>query len=76
MDNTLEELATCDAVRAFLAEPRRTCSRCADCPFERICHRNCKRLNIAYYREDYCGYRDFLEEAAPQMAAIARAIRR
>lgn len=76
VDNTLEELATCDAVRAFLAEPRRACSRCADCPFERICHRNCKRLNIAYYREDYCGYRDFLEEAAPQMAAIARTIRR
>lgn len=74
--DSLEELATCDAVRAFLAEPRRSCSACAGCPFEGICHRNCKRLNIAYYREDYCGYRDFLEEAAPQMAAIARTIGR
>lgn len=73
--NTLEELATCDALRTFLTEPRRACAVCADCPFEQICHRNCKRLNIAYYREDYCGYRAFLEEAAPSMAAIARTLR-
>ena len=73
--NTLEEMATCDATKAFLAEPRRACDQCADCPFERICHRNCKRLNVAYYRKDYCGYRDFLEEAAPAMAAIARTLR-
>lgn len=75
LTDSLEAMATCDALRTFLAEPRRRCSQCADCPFERICHRNCKRLNIAYYREDYCGYRDFLEEAAPQMAAIARTLR-
>ena len=37
-------------------------------------HRNCKRLNIAYYREDYCGYRDFLEDAAPAMQRIARSL--
>ena len=73
--DTLDEMVTCDALRAFLAEPRRTCDRCADCPFERICHRNCKRLNVAYYRRGYCGYRDFLEEAAPAMVAIARTLR-
>lgn len=50
-------------------------SQCASCPFERICHKNCKRLNTCYYREDYCGYRDFLEYAAPDMVAIARTLR-
>ncbi len=28
-----------------------------------------------YYREDYCGYRDFLEYAAPDMISIARTLR-
>ncbi len=48
---------------------------CATCPFERICHKNCKRLNTCYDREDYCGYRDFLEYAAPDMISIARMLR-
>lgn len=73
--DSLEDMATCDALRAFLDEPRRACSMCATCPFERICHKNCKRLNTCYYREDYCGYRDFLEYAAPDMIAIARMLR-
>lgn len=73
--DSLEAMATCDALRAFLDEPRRACSMCATCPFERICHKNCKRLNTCYYREDYCGYRDFLEYAAPDMIAIARTLR-
>ncbi len=75
VDDSLEELARSEPLRAFLAEPRRPCSQCADCPFEGICHRNCKRLNVAYYTEDYCGYRAFLEEAAPAMAQIARGLR-
>ena len=74
-EDSLESMATCDALRAFLAEPRRDCLQCASCPFERICHKNCKRLNTCYYREDYCGYRDFLEYAAPDMVAIARTLR-
>lgn len=72
--DTLEDMATCKAVRTFLAEPRRDCTQCATCPFERICRKNCKRLNVAYYREDYCGYRDFLEYAAPAMQQIARSL--
>ena len=74
-ENSLEDMATCDALRSFLAEPRRDCAQCATCPFERICHKNCKRLNTCYYREDYCGYRDFLEYAAPDMISIARMLR-
>lgn len=72
--HSLEAMATCDVARDFLSEPRRPCSACDDCPFMGICHKNCKRLNVAYYTDDYCGYRDFLEEAAPTMRAIARAL--
>lgn len=74
--DSLADLAAAPALQTFLAEPRRPCSACADCPFEGICHKNCKRLNIAYYREDWCGYRDFLEDAAPAMQRIARALAR
>lgn len=71
-EDSLESMATCDAMRAFLAEPRRECAACADCPFEGVCHRNCKRLNSAYYDETYCGYRAFLEHAWEPLSRVAR----
>lgn len=74
--DSLEDMATCDAVRRFLAEPRRPCSACATCPFEGMCHRNCKRLNIAYYDDAYCGYREFLEYGYQRLAWAARLITR
>lgn len=72
----LEAMATCETMRAFLDEPRRACSQCATCPFEGICHRNCKRLNIAYYDEDYCGLHEFLEYAYPGLQRAARMLAR
>lgn len=75
-NDDLEAMATCEAMHAFLREPRRACSRCADCPFEGMCHRNCKRLNIAYYDDGYCGLREFLEYAYPGLQRVARMIAR
>ena len=75
-NDDLEAMATCEAMHAFLREPRRACSQCADCPFEGMCHRNCKRLNIAYYDEGYCGLREFLEYAYPGLQRVARMIAR
>lgn len=75
-EDSLEAMATCEAMRRFLAEPRRECSDCADCPFEGMCHRNCKRLNAAYYDEGYCGYRAFLEHAYAPLSQVARALAR
>ena len=68
-NDDLEAMATCEAMHAFLREPRRACSQCADCPFEGMCHRNCKRLNIAYYDEGYCGLREFLSTPIPAFSA-------
>lgn len=72
--DSLEQMVSCERVRAFLAEPRRACAACADCRFEGICHRNCKRLNAAYYDEGYCGYREFLEHAYEPLARVARVL--
>ena len=71
-EDSLEELATCETSRAFLAEPHRACAACADCPFEGMCHRNCKRQSVALYDEKYCGYRAFLEYAYEPLARVAR----
>lgn len=71
-EDSLEELAGCETLRAFIAEPRRSCAACADCPFEGICHRNCKRQSAALYDEKYCGYRAFLEYAYEPLALVAR----
>lgn len=73
-EDSLEEMASCAVMRGFLAEPRRECAACVDCPFEGICHRNCKRLNASYYDETYCGYREFLEHAYKPLAEMARAL--
>lgn len=71
-DASLVEMAAGRAAREFLAQPRRQCASCADCPFEDICHRNCKRLSVAYYDDEYCGYREFLEYAVPRLLEYMR----
>lgn len=69
--DSLETIMHHDNAKAFLKEKRRTCSQCKDCPFKNICHGNCKRLNICYFDENYCGYRDFLQYSMKKMQMIA-----
>ena len=71
-ERSLDDLATCATMRAFLSELRRPCAACAHCPFEGVCHRGCKRMGVSYYDESYCGYRAFLEHAARPLARVAR----
>lgn len=73
--NSLIEIVKSEPMQRFLSEPRRECKVCTDCPFINICHKNCKRLNSAYYEEDYCGYREFLEYAYEDMRKIAATIK-
>lgn len=71
INDDLSALAQKEVLIKFLQEERRNCKACDDCPFISICHRNCKRLNLAYYNEHYCGYREFLEYAYMDMQKIA-----
>lgn len=71
VNDDLNGLAQNETLIKFLKEERRSCKACDDCPFINICHRNCKRLNLAYYDDIYCGYRDFLEYAYADMQKIA-----
>ena len=74
--HSLIELVSCETMKRFLKEERRACAACQDCPFAGMCHRNCKRLNAAYYDETYCGYREWLTYAKDRMIAIARTLTR
>lgn len=74
VQDTIATISKHQIMKNFIEEPRRECKECKTCSFEKICHKNCKRLNIAYYNEEYCGYKEFLEYAKDEMFAIARRI--
>ena len=75
-ENSLEEIVSSKVINGFTKEERRPCKVCLTCPFKPICNRNCKRLNVAYYDEDYCGYRDFIEYAYKDLIYISRHLKR
>lgn len=70
--NTIDELLGSSAAARFCAAPRRSCAACEDCPFEGMCHRGCRRLGAAFYDQDRCGYREFLEYGYDALARAAR----
>lgn len=72
LTDSLSSLVENETSGRFLSEPRRDCVACTNCRFEGMCHRNCKRLNIAYYDSEYCGYQEFLEYGYPHLARVAR----
>ncbi|MBS5115617.1 MAG: anaerobic sulfatase maturase [Erysipelotrichaceae bacterium] len=71
-ENTLGELAKNKLLDQFLKEEKRESPLCQKCAFVEICHGNCKRMNISYFDDHYCGYQDFLKETYPSMIKIAR----
>lgn len=71
-NNSVSELLTKSIMQEFIKEPKRPSKFCDDCPFVSICHGNCKRLNVCYYNEKICGYRDFLEVAIPQLQFVTK----
>ncbi len=70
--DNLSAMMQSDGAKAFFNSSKRTSMACLNCPFESICHQNCKRLNITYFDENYCGYKDFLEHAASRLEYLAR----
>lgn len=72
--DTLDAILNSKVMQGFLQETKRVCGCCRDCPFEWMCHGNCRRQSVAYYTADTCGYRLFLEYAAPRLQQIARAL--
>ena len=71
-EDTLVDLAKNKLVMKFIEENKRTCNLCEKCEFKLICNGNCKRLNVCYYDEDYCGYKEFLKYTKNRMQMVAK----
>lgn len=72
---TIREIAKNKIIHSFIHEPKRTCKECSTCPFLEMCHGNCKRLNVTYFDEEYCGYKEFLLHSEKSMREIASKIK-
>jgi uncharacterized protein len=70
--DTLDQILHHPKMIAFLREKKTMSPLCETCRFKPICNGNCKRLNVTYFNETVCGYRDFLEYAYPSMIKIAQ----
>lgn len=70
-DKSFSEIRQDENMTNFLKEPHPQCKECEKCKFIKLCYGNCKRLSITYFDEEYCGYKDFLEEHYQSMANIA-----
>lgn len=73
--DSLDQILGNQIMHGFLKEPKRMSPLCETCKFKMICQGNCKRLNIAYFNDTYCGYQDFLEHAHPSMMEIANRLK-
>lgn len=72
MDKTLEEIVNSKEIQSFFKEKKKMGQCCSTCSFISICHGNCKRMNSLYFKENYCGYQDFLKYVANSMIQIAQ----
>lgn len=59
---TIEELRQSIQGQNFLQQQKRYSKLCHQCQFKNICHGQCKRMNIVYFDDNYCGYQAFLQE--------------
>ncbi|MEG0451565.1 MAG: radical SAM protein [Coprobacillus sp.] len=58
----ISEIRKSQVLHQFLKEEKNYCKLCKHCKFYKVCQGNCKRMNIVYFDENYCGYQQFLEE--------------
>ena len=73
-DVSIVDLANSTVASDFKNEKKRQCSKCEGCKYYKMCYGNCKRLNINYFSQDYCGIKDFLENKENEILAIARTL--
>lgn len=68
LDTDLLAARDCSRAKAFAyrEEPQ----LCAACPFQPMCHGNCKRLRSVFMNETQCGYQRFLLYAYPKLKEV------
>ncbi len=59
----------------FITEKKELSEVCQSCDFYKMCYGNCKRMNVCYVDDHYCGYQAFLKYSQSKMIEIARRLR-
>lgn len=70
--NSLNEIRRCNNALRFLNESKRTCQLCRDCKFKKLCNGNCKRMNVVYFDDKYCGYQILLEKTYQKLYQLGQ----
>lgn len=68
LDTDLRSARDCSRAQAFLCREEE--QLCKSCPFQPMCHGNCKRLRSAFMDEAQCGYQRFLLYAYPKLKEL------
>ncbi len=64
MENTIDELRNSCTYNEFKKDEACEKKICSSCEFRAMCHGGCKRQNITYLSDEYCGYQQFLRHTA------------
>ncbi len=70
--DSITDLLKSDRLKMFLKEEKRMCSLCKSCKFKGICNGQCKRMNQAYFNEDYCALYSFMSKYEKELTYIAQ----
>lgn len=68
LNTDLDAARGCEQAAAFLSGKEE--KHCHACPFQPMCHGNCKRLRSTFLDETQCGYQQFLLYAYPKLKEV------
>jgi len=73
-ENSIEALAKSQVTGLFLQEEKRNSKLCGYCRYIKICNGQCKRMNICYYDDEYCGLQAFMQKYEKEIMDIAQRV--
>ena len=71
-DSSLNEMLTSEAAQKFVNEEIKTREICLNCEYKKICNGGCKRMNVCFLEEDFCGYQQLLRHALNSLEEVAK----
>lgn len=69
--NDYQELDCSKGRESFISDGKAKRKICNSCRFVGICNGGCRRQNVCYLRDDYCGYQLFLQHAFDKIIYLA-----
>ncbi|MBQ6333785.1 MAG: radical SAM protein [Erysipelotrichaceae bacterium] len=64
-DLSFKQMAQSDKAKNFIQDSDCKKKPCENCKYISICNGGCKRQNVCYLKEDYCGYQEVLDLIVP-----------